>query len=252
VNDAYDASCNCVGTFSDADGDGVCTADDCDDTDPLIGPIGMTCNDNDPCTINDVFDINCNCAGTFQDTDNDGICDASDSCPNFDNNLVGTPCDDGMLCTVNDTWQPNCLCSGTFMDSDNDGYCDPVDQCPGIADQPSGSACNDNDPCTINDVWVSCGCSGTFQDSDGDGTCDVDDCFPLDPAIVCTLPCPTTLWINNQIPDDHYKAKLWIKSDGSLPSGGDAKMEAGDYIELVPGFEADQNSDLHIYIGGCP
>ncbi len=33
VNDAYDATCNCIGTYVDADGDGYCAANDPDDND---------------------------------------------------------------------------------------------------------------------------------------------------------------------------------------------------------------------------
>lgn len=36
TNDTYDTSCNCVGTFTDADDDGVCAARDPDDNDPCI------------------------------------------------------------------------------------------------------------------------------------------------------------------------------------------------------------------------
>lgn len=52
--------CGCT----DADKDGVCTDDDCDDTDPSItyGP-GDPCDDGDDCTINDTIDNNCNCKG---------------------------------------------------------------------------------------------------------------------------------------------------------------------------------------------
>ncbi len=160
TNDVLDANCNCVGTFADADNDGVCDASDvCPNGDDTVdsdgdgvpdacdncSDSGTACNDNNPCTINDVIDVNCNCVGTFADADNDGVCDADDVCPsgddsldadgdglpdacdNCDNDLVNTACDDGDICTINDIFDANCDCVGTFQDSDGDGICDAED-----------------------------------------------------------------------------------------------------------------------------
>jgi len=67
----YDANCNCVGgTFQDADGDGVCDAND-------------ICSNGDD-TI---------------DSDSDGNPDACDSCPNDANNACGLP----TYCSANAT-----------------------------------------------------------------------------------------------------------------------------------------------------
>jgi len=76
TRDRYDADCNCIGTFADADGDGVCDADDnCDGS-----LAGQSCNDRDECTTNDVYNSDCECAGTYVDEDQDGICDPMDDC----------------------------------------------------------------------------------------------------------------------------------------------------------------------------
>lgn len=62
-NDTYDLNCNCVGTFQDGDGDGVCDANDlCPGFDD--GLIGTACNDGNPNTTNDIYQSDCNCAGT--------------------------------------------------------------------------------------------------------------------------------------------------------------------------------------------
>jgi hypothetical protein len=194
TGDTYDSGCNCIGTFQDADSDGVCDANDqCPGQDDAL--IGTACNDGDACTINDVYDANCGCSGTYVDSDNDGICDANDSCPTLANNLIGTACDDGLACTTNDTWDANCNCTGTMVDTDNDGVCDAEDQCPGQDDALIGTSCNDGDACTINDVYdANCGCAGTYVDADGDGYClgidpdDNDGCVPNANSSACN-PC---------------------------------------------------------------
>ncbi|MEM9544822.1 MAG: GEVED domain-containing protein [Bacteroidota bacterium] len=232
TGDIYDANCNCAGTFADADGDGVCDADDIcpggDDTQDEDGDgtpdacdscnnnlVGTACDDGDACTTGDIYDANCNCAGTFADADGDGVCDADDACPGSDdnqdedgdgipdgcdscnNNLEGTACDDGDVCTTGDVYDANCNCVGTFQDADGDGVCDANDICPGGDDNQDedgdgtpdacdscnnnleGTACDDGDACTTGDVYDdNCNCAGTFQDTDGDGVCDADDACP--------------------------------------------------------------------------
>ena len=182
VNDAYDSNCNCVGVFSDADGDGICTAEDCDDTDATIGGLGSSCDDGDVCTVNDVYDSDCNCDGIFSDADGDGICTAED-CDDTDASIggEGSSCDDGDICTVNDAYDSDCNCVGTFSDADSDGVCtaeDCDDTDASIAGQYS--TCDDGDECTINDKYDSlCNCLGTFKDSDSDGICNAQDPCPF-------------------------------------------------------------------------
>ncbi len=161
TGDSLDANCNCVGTFQDADNDGVCDANDiCPGGDDSIDSdndgtpdacdncsnAGAACNDGNPCTVNDQLDANCNCIGTYQDSDDDGVCDANDICPGGNDNI----------------------------DTDDDGTPDDCDSCSN-----TGAACNDGDPCTSNDrIDANCNCVGTFQDSDDDGVCDADDICP--------------------------------------------------------------------------
>ncbi|MEY3050629.1 MAG: hypothetical protein RLY31_414 [Bacteroidota bacterium] len=64
------------------------------------------------------------------DSDGDGICDDTDSCPGFDDNLLGTACDDGDGCTTGDIWVDCGICQGDFVDTDGDGVCDTSDNCP--------------------------------------------------------------------------------------------------------------------------
>ena len=78
IGDVYDANCNCVGTISDSDSDGVCDADDvCPGMDD--GLIGTACDDGDECTVGETYDNACNCSGgTIVDNDADGYCGSDD------------------------------------------------------------------------------------------------------------------------------------------------------------------------------
>lgn len=84
ADDAYNATCDCVGVFQDEDFDGVCDAEDlCPELDDSL--IGTGCSDGNPCTINDRYDENCACTGRYLDRDGDGFCigedpDDTDAC----------------------------------------------------------------------------------------------------------------------------------------------------------------------------
>jgi len=180
INDMFDANCNCVGTFADADGDQVCDAND-------ICPGGDDNIDSDGDGTPDFCDTCPNSA--TGDSDGDGVCDDQDICSGFDDNadadgdgipdgcdncdgnLAGTACDDGDTCTENDVLDANCNCAGTFADSDGDQVCDANDICPG------GNDFMDSDGDGTPDFCDTCPNSAT-GDSDGDGVCDDQDICP--------------------------------------------------------------------------
>ena len=186
LGETYDDNCGCSGgLFQDADGDGICDAEDeCDES-----QVGTPCDDNDPCTVDDVLDTDCLCVGVFQDSDGDGICDADDDC---DASQAGNACDDNDPCTIDDVLDTDCNCAGIFQDSDDDGICDAEDDCDA---SQVGNACDDNDPCTIDDVLdANCNCAGIFQDSDDDGICDAeDDCDENQAGNACDDNDPCTI-----------------------------------------------------------
>ena len=158
----------CLARGGDADSDGICAFDDCDDNNPAIGAkqtIGAACNDGNPGTSNDVIQADgCSCIGTpiacftkGGDADGDGIC-AFDDCD--DNNpaigakqTVGAACNDGNPGTSNDVIQADgCSCLGTPIacyteggDADGDGICDNEDPC---LNDPSNN-CNAQPSCDI-------------------------------------------------------------------------------------------------------
>lgn len=161
VDDRLDENCNCVGTYRDSDGDGVCDAQD-----------------------------DCEGADDSSDYDNDGVPDACDPDPacsvcsadergrivichiplNPDNlRTIKGSCKemtryfnkDGSLAYPDDRCGP-CECSYIGdTDRDGDGVCDRKDQCPDNPDKATPGKCGCDD-----------------QDSDGDGVCDsVDLCL---------------------------------------------------------------------------
>ena len=138
--------CGCQGTSiacydagGDADGDGYCFEDDCDDTDPFLpGKPGDYCDDGDSSTSNDrVTADGCGCQGQTipcfdegGDLDGDGFC-FLDDCDD-ENPLVpaipGTACDDRNSNTENDLIQSDgCTCKGTLIDNDENNNDDDND-----------------------------------------------------------------------------------------------------------------------------
>jgi len=177
TNDTWSPTCDCIGTFQDADGDGTCDANDLCPGGPEPG---TACDDLDACTTGDVIGANCLCAGTFADADGDGTADCNDGCPADPNKIAPGQCG----CGVADT------------DGDGDGTADCNDGCPadpnkttpgicgcGVSDADTdgdGTAdCNDGCPADPNKIAPGqCGCGVADTDTDGDGTAD------------CVDPCP--------------------------------------------------------------
>ncbi len=127
INDAYNAACTCLGTYSDLDGDGLCDGNDgCpnDATKTVPGTCGcgqqepgQSCNDGTPCTIGDVITSVCACTGTYLDSDGDGTCNAYDQCP-----VDPMKIEPGI-----------CGCGVPDLNTDNDALFDCEDECPTYA-----------------------------------------------------------------------------------------------------------------------
>ncbi len=189
----------CAGRGGDADGDGICADEDCDDTQANIGMAqapGTSCDDGNPNTDNDIIlQDGCTCLGVIDgnlcaerggDADSDGICadiDCDDTRADIGGAQVpGTSCDDGNPNTLNDIIQSDgCTCLGeidpTFCeqrggDADGDGVCADIDCDDTSADigvaQVPGTSCDDGNPNTDNDVIQAdgCMCLGDIVDCD--------------------------------------------------------------------------------------
>ncbi len=105
-------------TTPDADGDGVCDAEDqCPGQDDAL--IGTPCDDGDNCTIGETYDNSCNCSGgVFTDNDGDGFCigddpDDNNGCNPDSNSGACSPCGD----IINDGFESG---FGNWNDGGND------------------------------------------------------------------------------------------------------------------------------------
>lgn len=180
TNDVYDADCNCAGTFSDNDNDGVCTASDCDDNNAALPATpGTACDDGNATTFNDeILADGCTCMGTPDTPTSD--------CPTYtvDN---GTITVSGInvartkvrLWSTNGAWNQVFICefdcnNPTVISGLNGNYHLKID----AFDQ------NWNYICELADDLVIGG--GTCTDNDNDGICAPQDCDDNNPS----LPAP--------------------------------------------------------------
>lgn len=201
------------------------------------------------------------------DDDSDGVCNDQDTCPNFNNNLIGTACSDGDPCTEGETYDASCNCTGgSFADSDNDGVCNAFDLCSNLDDSLIGQPCDDNIVCFIGSTWIPgpnniCNCSGGFfSDVDNDDVCDpLDQCPGLDDNLDsdnngikdCLEECPDFLLENtNQIITTDQSVRIGIETNG-IVAGSQVTYEAGDYIELNADFEVLPGVVFEARISAC-
>jgi hypothetical protein len=180
-------------------------------------------------------------ANKFEDTDNDNIDDCIDSCPNFDNGLIGSICNDGDRCTTGETWDINCNCTGgVIQDSDNDGTCDADDLCNGIDDAFIGTPCDDGDPCTVDEFFDSnCQCSGgsPAPDDDFDGVCNfLDQCAGINDGLI-GAPCYNG---NPCIINEKYNSNCQCTGGFYADNDNDGIC---DGLDQCPGF--DDNIDIN-------
>ncbi len=220
---------------TDADGDGVCAAVDCDDSNPDLPALaGAPCNDNDPNTSGDVIQSDgCTCAGEPDDPgNNNGDCnDINITTGAGTIGISGLDFPHMNIQIFTSTWS---------------GYFNCVDNCPDpflLENVPTGGYIVSVK--TFNALWqpecdilvnVSVEEEGEgCTDSDGDGICFSNDCddndafLPAPPGTVCNDLDPNTL---NDV----------IQSDGCtcagvpIVEGCDLSYSTGDGSILVEGL----------------
>jgi hypothetical protein len=276
--DVYDEHCNCVGVFQDADGDGVCDAEDVcpngDDNQDADGdgfpdvcdicPNSAIHIDSDGDRICDENDV-CPGFNDFDDADWDGVPDGCDVCPGFDDNIdsdgdgIPNGCDncqgDDTSDTDGDGTPDACdICPGfdDNVDLDGDGIPDACDVCPGFDDKLDADGDGVPDACDV--------CLG-FDDSidtDGDGNADgCDACPGFDDAIDTDADgiadgCDACPGFDDAVDTDGDG----IPDDCDVCPGFDDKMDADgdgvpDACDICPGFDDNIDSDGDGNSDGC-
>ena len=209
---------------SDADGDGVCDADEiagCTDATACNFNAAAT-DDNGSCVFASTVATDCEtCSGAtdgtgtvvVSDADGDGVCDADETggCTdmtacNFDAAATET---DNTLCVFASTVATDCeTCSGgavVVSDADGDGVCD-ADEVAGCTDATAcnfnAAATDDNGSCVFaSTVATDCeACSGAtdgtgtvvVSDADGDGVCDADEAEGCTDMTACNFNAAAT------------------------------------------------------------
>jgi len=66
-----------------------------------------------------------------------------------------------------------------------------------------------------------------------------------------TPSCPTTLYIPGMVTEGIYNIGMEITSDGTIPTTDNTTYFAGDFIELMPGFEVEAGANFLADIQGC-
>jgi len=206
TGETYDTDCNCTGgTFSDADADGVCDADDPSPNDPCVPIECPVCNevtltitfDNYPQETSwEIFDdnsVSVASGGTYGSVI-DGSTESYMNCllPGcydlefYDSRSDGICCNygDGEFKLTNEYGEV--LGNGSsFTDVVVINFCINEVQC-----DTAGEPCNDGDACTTGEIYnATCNCvGGSIVDSDNDGICDGNDiCDNFDDSLIGTV-----------------------------------------------------------------
>jgi len=185
---------NCADQGGDADGDGICAENDCDDDDAAVGasqPPGTDCDDGNTDTNNDVIQADgCTCQGEIATggTANCDIVTITGEAGQFtlDNLLAQSERIEYFGAATN--WQTIEVCNGNCADSQS-----VMDLLAGtytikllmIGDD--GTFCYREDEVVVTEIADN-PCAENGGDEDGDGICADIDCDDSDPAIGLAQP----------------------------------------------------------------
>jgi len=120
----------------------------------------------------------------------------------------------------------------------------------------NNQACNDGDDCTINDLLdEACNCVGTLIDENLNGICDnYEECLDMNHNDICDKEedCPDHINLDTLNTLDQYlMAKSSIFGSQVLQSSESLILNAGNSVELLPGFEVPVNSSFQVLMSGC-
>jgi len=225
---------------NDADGDGICTEDDCNDNDDTVpGPAGAACDDNDPNTIHDEIQADgCTCAGSI---DSNCIIEMS-LFLQFDNFPRET------------SWEIR----------DANGFL--VDSRP-VYDGYAGLSVTSEDICLVNGCYTL-----IMNDTFGDGMCcNAGDGYYFltnsfneivaegstfthsETTTFCVAPCESDLYINSlSNVNTTYKASNNIIGVGDVTgSNSSVTFSASQRVQLKTGFGVEAGVNFTADNNGC-
>ena len=272
---------------ADADDDGVCAADDCDDSDPTLPATpGTTCDDGDPNTDNDmIMGDGCTCQGSTTPPPSAEYC--TPDVPTNDNDVY--------IYKVN--------LEQIDYSSGNEGYGDftstpPAYLNPGDNHTLYAYKPQDADSKFYWRVWIDYNQDGDFNDadeliihkvnqtnyyiletftvptnvpngatrmrihlreyiSDQPDPCGNDDGVDTEiedyTVIIGADTCEPFYDISGTVNPELYKAEDYIESDGQVLAGSSVYFQAGNLVRLLPGFTAtaDASSKFLALIDEC-
>jgi len=286
--------CTCEGTIptcTDADNDGVCAADDCNDNNAdLPATPGTPCDDGDFNTTNDVILADgCTCQGTVTPPSSSEYCipNVTSSTDNFISGIV----------------IPNEISVGSGNDG---GYKDftsevaPANLLPGTTYNLTLYKMLNNNANVYWKVWIDYNQDGVFEDNINTelivsdwpvstnifsnnftvpaGTpngptrmrvylkeyigqppvpCGNNDNVAADVedyAIIIGDGCSLFLEVSGTINPGTFEVADYIESDGQVLSNNTVTFQAGNLVHLLPGFIATAGTDaqFHALIDDCP
>ncbi|MSQ82844.1 MAG: hypothetical protein EXR77_08000 [Myxococcales bacterium] len=179
---------SCIGKYGAAacDDSNGCTQDVCDANKGCTStPLdGISCTDNNSCTISDTCTGGLCKPGVPLPCDDANPC-SSDGCdPKFGcvHNFNTLPCDDGNVCTAGDVCKTAVCTPQKALDCDDNNAC-TIDGCDAktgcIHSNNNGLGCNDGNACTSGDKCNAGQCLGAGQLPCSDGNaCTDDSCDP--------------------------------------------------------------------------
>ena len=206
TGETFDAECNCQGgIIQDADEDGVCAAEDCDDNNNLVpATAGSSCDDGDTQTINDVIQSDgCTCNGDQQmEMPIEDPC-ALTIITGEGGKISIEGLDNGTIVALNifdKNWQPvyscwdnKCNKSGEVIETGVGSFNVTINHFTSTY----SVICRIREQVEVTDIAATDPCLEKGGDADQDGICMEDDCndedplLPIAPGIPCN-PCEST------------------------------------------------------------
>jgi len=239
TGDVIDSNCNCVGTYTDNDNDGVCVGNDPDDYDPCVPNPCPECTDvtlqftldNYPeettwqiATASGTVIATGGPYGAYPDgsTVSSSVC-LENGCYNF---TIYDSYGDGICCgygngsysvyDANNTYASG----GQFGSSETTSFC--IEDGSGCT--LTGQACDDGNGCTLGETYdADCNCNGgVYTDADGDGYCVGDDSDDSDPCVPDDTDCGGCDWY--VLDDNNFEGGWGLWNDG----GSDCRRSSSD------------------------